>query len=96
MGVHGDDRRAGTDRRREPRGGRRITDLATHPDAHVTVQDFAQYLCVHRKTVLKWIRAGQLVAYRFAGDWRIKTTDAVAFVAGARFQPQDSVTLCRP
>jgi excisionase family DNA binding protein len=85
-----EERRTGTDRRTEPRGGRRITDLTTHPDQHLTVQAFATYLGVHRKTVVKWILAGTLPAYRFEGEWRLKTSEAAAFVAGARFQPASS------
>jgi excisionase family DNA binding protein len=72
-------------------GGRRITDLATHPDKYLTVQEFATYLGFHEKTVRKWIGAAVLPAYRLppvTGDWRISTADALAFMAQARFTAQ--------
>lgn len=86
------------DRRRLTRGGRRIEDLERHEDKHVTPAALALYLGVHRKTVIKWIRWGRLTAYHFpsisgegdkqqAGEWRIRTVDAVAFVRRYRFQP---------
>jgi excisionase family DNA binding protein len=78
------------DRRKEigcPRlGGRRITDLATHPDAYVKVSAFALYVSVRAKTVHKWIKAGTLPAYCLHGQWRIKKTDAIAFLERARVQ----------
>jgi excisionase family DNA binding protein len=72
------------DRRKEVsrprRGGRRITDLPTHPDPYVKVGALAQYLDVRGKTVHKWIKAGTLPAYCLNGQWRIKKTDALAFL----------------
>ena len=65
---------------------RSIVDLATHPDAFVTVQAFAQHLSVADKTVMTWIKAGVLPAYRFQGEYRIRKTDAIAFIDRARFQ----------
>ena len=64
---------------------RRITDLATHPHAFVSVSAFAEHLSVKDKMVRKWIRAGVLPAYRFAGQWRIAVKDAAAFVERGRF-----------
>jgi excisionase family DNA binding protein len=82
--THGDRRDIGRG------GGRRITDLQTHPDAHVTVQAFAEYLVVHEHTVMKWIEAGELPAFQFPrrkhGEWRIAVADAVAFVTKNRFR----------
>lgn len=79
------------DRRKTPNiphpAGRRITDLRAYERPHLTVQALADYLDVSRKTVVKWIQAGVLPAYRFVGEWRIKTAEAVAFEANARFEP---------
>ena len=62
--------------------GRRIADLATHDEAFISVQQFADYLGVHEKTVRnKWINAGDLPAYDFEGLWRIDRIDALQFVA---------------
>jgi excisionase family DNA binding protein len=79
------------ERRRTPNrplaGGRRITDLAAHDCPHVTVNALAAYLDVSRKTVIKWIDAGTLPAYKFGTEWRINTADALTFVDNARFEP---------
>jgi excisionase family DNA binding protein len=65
---------------------RRIADLATHPDAYITVPHFAAHLGFQERTVRKWIDAGVLPAYRFEGQWRIATADALTFVEQARFR----------
>jgi helix-turn-helix protein len=80
------DRRRVPDRRALARGGRRITDLTTHPDAYVTIPDFAQHLMVQQRTVRKWIRGGVLKAACFQGEWRIHTAEAIAFVERNQFQ----------
>jgi excisionase family DNA binding protein len=51
----------------------------------VTVPAFAEDLSVRDKIVRKWIRAGVLPAYRFAGQWRIAVEDAAAFIERRRF-----------
>ena len=73
---------------------RRITDLATHPHAFVTVPAFAEHVSVKDKMVRKWIRAGVLPAYRFSGQWRISKADAIAFVERGRLKrwPPDHKT----
>lgn len=63
------------------RGGRRITDLATHDQAHLRVSQVARYLQVDRRTVSKWVEAGILGALRTPeGSFRISTVDLRAFV----------------
>lgn len=79
----------GGDRRRHKRGGRRITDLCTHDVPHITPRQLADYLHVDRRTVLKWIDSGILVAYRFDTALRIKTTDARLFVERQRLSAQN-------
>jgi excisionase family DNA binding protein len=37
----------------------------------LTVQEVADYLKVKAATVRRWIREGQLQAYRFGNSWRI-------------------------
>lgn len=81
------DPRQQPDRRRHPRGGRRITDLCTHDGAHISPRQLADYLSVDRRTVLKWIDSGTLVAYKFDTEWRIRTTDARTFVESQRVRP---------
>ena len=67
-----------------------ITALKSHGAPFVTIAELCAYLTVNRKTVYKWIDAGVLPAYQFAGQWRIKTSDAVTFEHGARFTPNPS------
>ena len=47
---------------------------------------FAEHVSVDDKMVRKWIRAGVLPAYRFAGQWRISRTDAIAFIEKSRLK----------
>lgn len=89
-----------TPRRQPRRPTQAISRLETHERAHVTPRALAEYLSVDRKTVLKWIKAGLLPAYRFPtvtpsgiaadGEWRIQTVDARAFVDKHRLTPSPS------
>jgi excisionase family DNA binding protein len=80
------DRRTAPDRRRRRRGGRRITDLASHDQAHLTLEQLATYFAVER---LKWIRAGALRAYRLGERaWRVRRSDAAAFERRSLFRPK--------
>ena len=45
----------------------RIFDLARHEAAYVTVQELAQYLCVHERTLYHHIEKGALVCVRLGG-----------------------------
>ena len=56
-----------------------IVDLATHPEAHVAVEQLAAYWNLDVQTVRKWIRLGRLPGYRFGRVLRAKTVDALAF-----------------
>ena len=73
-----------------------ITSLKAHRASYVTIDALAAYLTVNRRTVMKWIDAGTLPAYQFHGSsrstWRIRTADAIAFEARARFSPDESAT----
>ena len=60
--------------------------MSIHSLGYITVQAFAEYLFVSDKTVMKWIKAGVLPAYRFHSEWRIAVADAEAFIESARFQ----------
>lgn len=83
------DRRVTEDRRedtRRPKAGRRITDLATHPDAWLLVPAIAEYLAVDYRTVDKWIDAGILRAYNMNGLWRVKRVDLEAFIEKSEYR----------
>ena len=62
------------------RGHRRIIDLATHDEAHITIHQLADYLSLSGKTVLRWIRTGKLPAIRVGGCMRVSRADAIAFI----------------
>jgi excisionase family DNA binding protein len=75
------------DRRHNPNvaqpDGRRITDQEV-----ITVDQMARSFGVNRKTVLKWIDAGTLRAFKLpGGDWRIDVVDALLFRDQVRFTP---------
>jgi hypothetical protein len=79
------DQRQGGDRRRAPRGGRRIDDLATHEAAWIAVEDFATHLDVSLRQVWKWHHAGLLAIVRLPGRCnRIERLEAVRFVSAYR------------
>lgn len=82
-------RRSGGDRRSAPRGGRRISDMATHDAAWIAVEDFAEHLVVSQRQVWKWHHAGVLAIVRFPGRCnRIARSEALRFIAA--YQPQKS------
>lgn len=49
-------------------------------DEILTVQEVADYLKVKAATVRRWIREGQLQAYRFGNTWRISSEHLEAFM----------------
>lgn len=63
-----------------------IIDLETHLAHHVSLAAIAQYLGVQRKTVVKWIQAGHMPAYRFGRTLRVRTGDLRIYVASAKYQ----------
>jgi len=46
----------------------------------LTVEEVANRLRVHEDTVLRWIRAGRLKAYKIGRDYRIERTDYEEFL----------------
>ena len=75
------------DDRRQGRG-RRITDLADHGEAFITLEQLAAYLGVERRQVAKWIASNVLPAYQFgARTLRISLSEAVIFVERHRLRP---------
>lgn len=85
-----------------PRGDpRRIVDIEKHEPRHITTRAFADYLAVDRKTVIRWIKWGRLPAYRIpsvsangreVGEWRIATTEAIAFMRKYKFEPGHGIS----
>ena len=64
--------------RTETRDGE-IVDLATHPDAYVTVSQLARYWKVHPETVRRQILKGALRKTQIGTAIRIATKDALAY-----------------
>lgn len=63
-----------------------IRNLDTHPEPHVSVAEFAEYLHVSTRTVYYWIQVKKILkASRVGGTWRIKTSDALRF--GRPYEP---------
>lgn len=44
----------------------------------------ADRLAVSKKTVTRWIAAGDLPAHRLGGQWRVAWADLMAFIATRR------------
>lgn len=63
-----------------------ISELETHPEAHVSLEAVAEYLTLTRKTIVKFVHAGTLPAFRFGHAWRVRTTDFRAFVEQSRYR----------
>jgi excisionase family DNA binding protein len=77
------------ERRTNPRGGRRATDLivdlVTHQAKHVTPRQIAAYCDVSLQTVYKWIGNGTLPRVpHFTREFRIKTDHFRLFVLRER------------
>jgi excisionase family DNA binding protein len=47
---------------------------------YLTVPEVAKRLKVHPKTILGWIRRGELKAVRVGKSWRLLEPDVVAFI----------------
>jgi excisionase family DNA binding protein len=47
---------------------------------YLTANEVAERLKVHPKTVLGWIRSGELKAVRVGKSWRLLEPDVLAFV----------------
>jgi excisionase family DNA binding protein len=63
-----------------PAKRRPLTDLATHPEAFVTVAQLSEYWQISRKQVLKLIESGALDAVRLGvKTYRIRASAALAF-----------------
>lgn len=49
-----------------------------------TVAEVARELKVTEQSVRRWIKNGELVAYKVGHDWRIASTDVIAFLKERR------------
>jgi len=46
----------------------------------LTISEISKHLEVHYRTVINWIKSGQLRAYKAGRQYRIKTTDLQEFM----------------
>jgi len=52
--------------------------------AFYTLPEVAEMLKVSRQTVYRWIRSGELEAYKLGHDWRVEKTDLDRFLESRR------------
>ena len=57
-------------------------------ETYFTVEEVAERLKVSHMTVYRWIKAGQLAAYKIGGEFRITERDIEGFLEGRRFRPK--------
>lgn len=55
----------------------------------LTVTEAAKELGVHRTTVWRLVKSGELVAYRIGGRWLLQRADVVAYIERARNVPRE-------
>lgn len=56
-----------------------MREMSNEPE-FLTVEEIANRLRVHEDTVLRWIRAGRLKAYKIGRDYRIEKADYEEFL----------------
>jgi len=59
-----------------------ITDLATHPKPHVSIDALAEYLEISPRTVYHHIERGKLQAVKVGGVLRIPLDEARRYASG--------------
>ena len=56
-------------------------------EAYYTLAEVAERLKVSRRTVYRWIQAGDLPAYKLGQEWRIQGADLEKFLEERRTRP---------
>lgn len=56
-------------------------------ETYYTLQDVAERLKVSYRTVYRWVRAGDLPAYKLGQDWRVEDSDLRKFLKARKAQP---------
>ncbi len=59
--------------------------MHTVEETYFTVEEVAERLKVSHMTVYRWIKAGQLGAYKIGGEFRITGRDIERFLKARRF-----------
>jgi putative resolvase len=60
--------------------------MLTVEEKYFTVDEVAERLKVSHMTVYRWIKAGQLGAYKIGGEFRITEQDVERFLEARRFR----------
>jgi excisionase family DNA binding protein len=55
-------------------------------ERYLTLPEVAEQLKVSRRTVYRWVKAGDLSAYKFANEYRITESDLKDFLEARRFR----------
>ena len=55
-------------------------------ERYLTLPEVAEQLRVSRRTVYRWIKGGDLSAYKFANEYRITESDLKDFLEARRFR----------
>ena len=55
-------------------------------ERYLTLPEVAEQLKVSRRTVYRWVKAGDLGAYKFANEYRITESDLKDFLEARRFR----------
>ena len=58
-------------------------------ERYLTLPEVAERLKVSRRTVYRWIKDGDLNAYKFANEYRITESDLKAFLERRRTRRED-------
>lgn len=45
-------------------------------------KEVSKIACVHKNTVMNWIKSKKLVAYKKGGQWRVKKSELIKFLGG--------------
>jgi excisionase family DNA binding protein len=57
-------------------------------ERYLTLPEVAERLKVSRRTVYRWIKAGELSAYKFANEYRITESDLKDFLEARRVRAE--------
>ncbi len=58
-------------------------------ERYLTLPEVAEQLKVSRRTVYRWIKAGELGAYKFANEYRITESDLKDFLEARRVSAEE-------
>lgn len=51
-------------------------------EAEYKTKEVSKIACVHKNTVMNWIKSKKLIAYKKGGQWRVKKSELIKFLGG--------------